>query len=248
MESPLRIKRSLGIARGKNDRIDAIRIAEYAHKNISVLKMYEAPRDCIHYLQKLTAIRNRLIKTRTILTNEVKVNNYFLSKQQCWDIGLTFSRSVSAIKEDIISVDLQIDTLISSDTTLKRMFELITSVPCIGKVIAVQIIIHTNEFKKITTARQFACYCGVAPFEKSSGGVTFGRSRISFLANKELKANLHLAAMGWLRRPKSFLREYYLKKQSEGKNNMVILNAVRNKLIHRIYSCVNHDVLYSENL
>jgi transposase len=136
--------------------------------------------------------------------------------------------------------------LIRSDQKLNRLVEVITSVPCIGHIIAIQIIVHTNEFSKVTTARQFACYCGIAPFEKSSGGVSLGKAKVSFFANKELKAYLHLAAMGCLRQKDGFLRQYYLRKQKEGKNNMSILNAIRNKLVHRIFSCVAHDSMYAD--
>ena len=36
LNSPLDIKRSMGIARGKNDAVDAGRIAEYAHNHLAV--------------------------------------------------------------------------------------------------------------------------------------------------------------------------------------------------------------------
>ena len=210
------------------------------------MRLFEPPRDCVVQLQKLTAIRARLLKTRKILLNEVKVNDYFLSKQRSYELGENYRRTVSAMKEDIDAINFRIDSLIRSDQKLKRLVEIITSVPCIGQIIAVQIIIHTNEFSKVATARQFACYCGIAPFEKSSGGVTLGKAKVSFFANKELKANLHLAAMGCLRQKESFLRQYYLRKQKEGKNNMSILNAIRNKLVHRIFSCIANNTIYSD--
>jgi transposase len=246
LEGPLQIKKSLGIARGKNDEIDAVRIAEYAKKNIDRVRLFEPPRECLVLLQKLTAIRNRLLKTRKILLGEVKVNDYFLSKQRSYELSENFSRSVAAINEDIKAVNIRLDSVVRSDPKLARLVGLITSVPCIGQIIAIQIIIHTNEFHKIATARQFACYCGIAPFERSSGGVQLGRARVSTFANKEIKANLHLAAIGCLRRKDSFLCQYYVRKQTEGKHSMSILNAIKNKLVHRVFACVNHDSLYSE--
>jgi transposase len=35
------------------------------------------------------------------------------------------------------------------------------------------------------------------------------------------------------------LKIYYERKVAEGKNKMAVINAVRNKLIHRIFACVD---------
>ena len=43
MESPLRIKKSLGIQRGKNDALNSIRIAQYASDHFSTLKVWQRP-------------------------------------------------------------------------------------------------------------------------------------------------------------------------------------------------------------
>ena len=43
------------------------------------------------------------------------------------------------------------------------------------------------------------------------------------------------------------LREYYLRKVAEGKNKMLIINALRNKLIHRVYAVVKRGKKYDKN-
>ena len=40
LESPLQIKRSMGLVRGKDDQIDAIRIAQYAYDHKDKLKLF----------------------------------------------------------------------------------------------------------------------------------------------------------------------------------------------------------------
>lgn len=42
-------------------------------------------------------------------------------------------------------------------------------------------------------------------------------------------------------------RLYYQRKVAEGKNKMCVLNAVRNKLVHRIFACVKENRLYEKN-
>ena len=43
------------------------------------------------------------------------------------------------------------------------------------------------------------------------------------------------------------LQDYYQRKVAEGKNKMLVLNAVRNKIIHRIYAAVERGEKYDEN-
>jgi hypothetical protein len=61
-----------------------------------------------------------------------------------------------------------------------------------------------------------------------------------------MKAALHVAAMGVVRDKTGFLYSYYLRKVAEGKNKMSVLNAIRNKIIHRVFSCVKNNKPYFE--
>jgi hypothetical protein len=52
-------------------------------------------------------------------------------------------------------------------------------------------------------------------------------------AQKRLKSLFHLGAMSAIQ-VSGELQTYYQRKVAEGKNKMLVLNAVRNKLIHRV--------------
>ena len=62
--SPLHLKKSLGITRGKNDRVDAQRIAEFACLHQRTLKPMQLPSACLLKLKNLMAFRDRLTKTK----------------------------------------------------------------------------------------------------------------------------------------------------------------------------------------
>ena len=121
-----------------------------------------------------------------------------------------------------------------------------TSVTGVGPVVAVNILVTTDEFKKFETPAQFACYSGVAPFEHTSGKSIRGRSRVSHLANKKIKTLLNLAARAAIT-AKGELREYYLRKVAQGKNKMSVLNAIRNKIIQRIFCVIKRGTPYQKN-
>jgi len=40
---------------------------------------------------------------------------------------------------------------------------------------------------------------------------------------------------------KGQLKDYYDRKVEQGKNKMSVINAVRNKLIHRVFACVRDN-------
>ncbi len=42
------------------------------------------------------------------------------------------------------------------------------------------------------------------------------------------------------------LQEYYQRKVAEGKNKMLVINALRNKLIHRVYAVVRQGKKYDK--
>ena len=107
-------------------------------------------------------------------------------------------------------------------------------------------IVLTNEFKGFSSAKKFACYSGIAPFEHTSGKSIKGKSRVSHLANKNIKALFHLAAISSIRFTGE-LRTFYMRKVNQGKNKMLVLNAIRNKLIHRIFAVVRDGVPYQKD-
>ena len=153
--------------------------------------------------------------------------------------------SMDALKEDLKAVDKKIKQLIDNDPHLKELFDIVDSVKGIGPVIATEVLITTNEFKDITDPKKYACYSGFAPFEHSSGKYK-GKSKVSNKANKKVKALFHNGAMSAIQHCQE-IKEYYQRKVSEGKNEMLVINNVCNKLVHRIFACISRREKYNEN-
>jgi len=123
---------------------------------------------------------------------------------------------------------------------------LVESVPGIGMVTALNVIVSTDEFQRITEAKKFACYAGVAPFEKKSGTSIKGKAQVSKLANMTVKKLLHMAAMSAIQCCEE-MKVFYERKVAEGKNKMSVINAVRNKLISRIFACIKNKRTYQKD-
>ncbi len=245
LEASVHIKLSSGLQRGKNDKIDAQRIAWYAFRNQEELKLWQPKRQVVQRLKYLAALRSRLLNAKKQLSVAWNETRSF-DKQAASEMKKISSSSINALEKDVKLVEDKMSEIINSDRQLKELFAVITSVQGIGKVTATAMIITTNEFRDITEPAKFACYAGVAPFEHASGTSLRGKPRVSHKANKTMKSLLHMSALVAICYNND-LKAYYQRKVDEKKNKMSIINAVRNKLIWRIFACVRNNKIYEKN-
>lgn len=157
------------------------------------------------------------------------------------------SHALKAIEADLDRTDKAIQAIINADDELKRLFSLVTSVTGIGTITAAQIIITTNEFKDICDPKKFACYSGVAPFTEESGKVV-KKARVSHMATKKMKTLLHMSAIVALQYNADLKLFYERKVKQEKKNKMNVINAIRNKLILRVFACISQNRLYEKKI
>lgn len=243
VEPGLKIKRSLGITRGKSDKIDARRIADYALSNVHKLELFVFPSEQIVYLKQLLTFREQLVRNRTSFMNSIK------SHQQYEQITgrKTVTDSIKALIKDYTSkikqVEKELIEAICSDQELKKNYFLATSVKGIGLIIAGFMLVTTNNFKGFDNGRPFATYSGVAPYEYTSGTSIKGKAKVSQLANKTMKAMLSRGANSASKWDPE-LRAYFVRKQAEGKDYKVIINAISCKLINRVFAVVKRQTPY----
>lgn len=245
VEDAGRIKAFHSLSRGKNDALDAERIATYAFLKQSEAKRWEAPRAIIRELKGLMKLRKRLLDTKQRLSVPVKEELKMIQDDWSKTHQQHIRPILNQIKRELKKVEIRIKELIESDSGLKQTYQLVTSVKGVGMVVGLSMILLTNEFKTISDPRKMACHCGVAPFPYQSGKSIKGRTKVSHRAHKPIKALLNMAARSSVSSPGE-LREYYERKVAAGKNKMLVLNAIRNKLIHRVFACVRDGRKYEE--
>lgn len=245
--APIHLKKSLGLARGKNDKVDSLRICSFIEKNERDCKPWKPTPLSIRKLKVLLAERESRAKIRGQLARQQ--HDYKLMKNLGMDKELLKlnKKLIEALDAQIKKIETDIERNIMADGELSEKAALIRSVPGVGKVVSWMMIAKTDGFTSISDPRKMACYCGVVPFEHQSGTSIRYRPRVSVFADKKMKSLLHLAAMSAIRLNNQ-LRIYYLRKVGEGKNKMSVLNAVRNKIIHRIFAVIKNQTMYENNL
>jgi transposase len=240
---PIDIQRSIGMTRGKNDKVDAVRIAEYAYRYSDKARLVSLQNIEMFQIRELLAQRETFVTDKAKYLTQIKDFKGRVSESAFESIELANRMIVEALVDAIAMVEKQLQQLISSSKQLQNQYDLLTTIPGVGKVLAQTLIAATSGFERFNNPRVFACHAGIAPFQYTSGTSIRGRNRVSHRANKRLKSLLHMAALCCIR-IKGPLREYYLRKVAEGKSKMAVLNAIRNKIVHCIFAIINRKTPY----
>jgi len=239
----LEIKRSLGIARGKDDKVDATKIALYGYRLRDELNPYKLPTTQVLSIKRLLSLRERLVKQRAGFKASFKEQKRVLILNKNKTLFDVQEKMIAYLTKQINDVEKQMITLIKCDDKLKKQYELITSIKGLGMQSTLFIIAYTSGFTKFKNARKFASYIGIAPFPNTSGTSLIGRTKVSHLANKKIKSLLDMCSKSAIQHNPE-MKKYYEKRVAEGKNKMSTLNIIRNKLVARIFAVVERGSIY----
>jgi len=232
----LEIKNSLGITRGKNDQVDARRIALYTEEKIKKISASKPLNKRILCLKELLAFRKKLVRQAAGMKASVQ-ERIFMSEVPQKDLIRSISEDkIRRDNKDIEKVDKALQELIKEDESMLLNYRIVKSIKGIGPVNALMTIAYTENFTSFTNPRAYAVYAGVIPFDHSSGTSLKSRRRVSHLANKELKQELNQAAKTAIIWDKD-LSEYAARKLKD-KPYPLVLNNVKFKLILRMFSLV----------
>ena len=245
--SALHLKKSLGLVRGKSDKVDAERICKFIRKNQDECVAWKPTPINIQKMKVLLTERNARVKIKRQLHGQQ--SDYKLMKTIGLEKQLTKMNQdlINSLQKQIEKLEAEIEKIVQLDESIKAQAKQIRSVPGVGPVTCWTMIAKTEGFSTITEPRKMACYCGIVPFDHQSGTSIKRQPRLSTYADKSLKSTLHLAAMSAIRFDNKF-RDYYLRKVAEGKNKMSVLNAVRNKIVHTVFALIKNQATYQDHL
>lgn len=246
-ESALQIKLSSGVHKGKDDHADSLMIAEYAMRNFDKAIIY-TPRDSrIEDLRKLLVYRASLVESKK--QENVRMESMCTANDKSPAAKLLrreSRRNIERFNKGIKECENAIMDIIRENEDLKRTFNHIISVKSIGMINAIAFIVYTNNFTYFRTARQLASYYGVASFREKSGTSVNRRANVAFLSNHLLKSYISQAAECAVR-TNGIYKDYYDRLDLKGKHYGIILNNVKNKLIHLVFSLVKNDCDFEYN-
>ena len=227
---PLDVKNYISSSRNKNDSEDACMIADYLYTMREKLTPSTPEPSEIKQLRALRNERALIIKSRTAFLNLLKNIDEPASIKRMQTIINELNTQVKAIEKSIMEA-------INSNEKIKQNYNLITTIPGIGLVNAINTIIATCNFTKFQTARQYAKFCCICPLSNESGISVRGGDHISKKGHNELKTDLTEAARSTIIH-NSQMKAYYQRKRAQGKSHGCVMNAIKFKLVCRMFAVI----------
>ena len=240
------LKHSFGTIRIKNDFKDAERLCKHCYKNADEIKVTPVLNCSLITLKDLLSNRSKLLQQKNAILqtiNELKTSNSKDTQKMIVELN---NAAIDGLKKSIVLIEKAIDKITKDNNSFSNNFNLLLSVPGIGKITAAFLICCTNNFSGKISGKQLASYAGVVPFEHSSGTSVKKQPRVHFMANKELKSILTMGALSAIQVYPEF-KDYYERKMIEKKKHNLVLNAIKNKMILRAVAVINKNQPYVNN-
>ena len=247
LDDPTRIKNSMGLTRGKNDAIDATRIAEYAFRYSDKAVRYAIQDATLVSMKNLLSDREFLLTDKKRYQAQLSDQKRYMAPGDFKHKNSRWEKVIKSINEQIAAIDAEIEALIAADPVLTRQKELLVSIDGVGDRIAINMIAITGGFTRFQNARQFCSFAGLAPYKYDSGTSVRSKAKISKRSNQTMKALLHMSAVNVVYKMRGGeYKEYFERKTKEGKHVMCVLNVIRAKLVHRMFPVIRRETEYTK--
>jgi transposase len=194
-------------------------------------------------LKRLLAERLQYVKQSTMY----KQQRHDVSAYDTVSARIRKEEELKSLRRCIRQTEADILAIIESDASIKRNYDLLTSITGIGLVVAVTAIVLTENFTAITDPRKYASYISIASFPHESGTSVKGATRVSKEGFKQAKADLSISLLPVISLDPG-IRAYWLRKKAEGKHTGVIMNAIKFKLVLRMFAVVKRGTPYVDTM
>ncbi len=233
---PLDVKNAGARGRNKTDKTDAQFIADYVYTMREKLSPSQPEPPVIKRLRALRNERQLAVRARSAYLCHIKTT-------EDKDIQRRMAKIVDELTAQIKAIEAKLLAEIKADQQISHNYELLVSVPGIGLINAVTTLIATGNFTRFQTARQYAKFCCVSPLSRQSGTSVNKGDHVSRTGHVEIKSLLTQGARSALCNDAQ-IREYYRRKCEQGKSHGCIMNAIKFKMICRMFAVVRRQAPY----
>jgi transposase len=202
----------------KTDTLDAVLLVHFG--TVMQLRPQVMPSRQRQELADLQAYRQSLVAQRVANQNRL---------QQATDhrIRTSLEQVLAVIQEQIIAVEMEMDTVIANCPELQAQVTVLQSMPGIGRTTARLLVAAVPELGQ-ASSREIAALVGVAPMNHDSGRYR-GTRRIRG-GRPQVRAGLYMAAVV-ASKHNPVLKPFAERLRAQGKPGLVVITAVMRKLL-----------------
>lgn len=150
------------------------------------------------------------------------------------------------LDEQIKQTKKAIQDHIDQHEELKRMQDLIVTIPGIGKLTAAKILGEIRNILDFQSARQLAAYAGLTPRNFLSGTSVHKKSRLSKTGNSNLRKALYMPAVV-SRRCNPIIHSFCDRLMQSGLRPMEVIGAAMRKLLHLVFGVLKSGRPFDPN-
>lgn len=149
----------------------------------------------------------------------------------------SLAEAISFLENELQALQRAIDQHIDDDPDLKRIWDLLQSIPGVGQRVADHFtaLLSGRDF---TSAEQLAAYLGLVPTEWQSGSSIKGRPRMSKAGSASLRQLLYMPAVVAIRH-NPHVKALYERLLARGKAKMSAIGAAMHKLAQLCFGVVH---------
>lgn len=245
LENPNRIKfYCSGLQQGKNYKLNSKQIAIYASRNTEKINICSQPVSEVEHLKQLYNELEMLETDSAKMHSQLFDRKNYMSEEV---FNLNASRLITLIRgleEAIATIKNEIKCIFAENSFLSEQMELLTSIEWVDTDLALKMIVETDAFTRFENCRQFCAHVGIAPLNKSLKTNEQVLHAVNPKPDKGIKTILNQAAISVINRNDNELKNYYNRKMKEGKDEKIVLNAIRVKLATRMFAVIKNNHPY----
>lgn len=157
---------------------------------------------------------------------------------------LRFSARASLDAIDYLHSEIkELESIIINSTKVQSAYELLSTVPGIGKVLSMTIALETGDINRFKTVGDYASYCRCVPSSRISNGKTKGKNNTKN-GNKYL-AWTYIEAANFMKRFKPSAQLFYQKKTAQS-NKVLAIKALAHKISRACFYILRDNVPFDE--
>jgi len=249
LENPNQIKiYCSGLQQGKNYRLSSKQIAIYGSRNSDKIKLSRQPVSEVEHLKQLHNELEMLeVDSAKLHSQLIDQKNYM--SEEVFNINATrLINLLRGLEDAIATIKSEIKCIFAVNGFLSEQLELLTSIENVDTELALKMIVETDAFTRFENCRQFCSHAGIAPLNKDLKINEHSTHTINPKSDKGIKTILNQAALSIVKMNDSELKNYYIRKVKEGKDEKIVLNAIRVKLVARMFAVIKNNQKYQHVL
>lgn len=242
--NPLSIKNyaKMQMKRTKTDKSDSKLLLDYAELMNTNLAQWSPKADyCVEIKQLYSMLESKNAQL-TRVKNKLEALTH--SKQQSSFCIKMCIEDIKHLEVEISSIEEEIERIVKEHA--KKDFDILTSIPGIGKKTACLFIAMTDSVKRFDNYKQVISYFGMSPRTYDSGTSVHSKAKICKVGLSTIRKNMYLCGLSARKYNKS-CKDLYDRLVEKGKAKKLAIIAVANKIIKQAFALIKKQVFYDEN-